>query len=264
MTLPASGAISFGDVNTELGLSATAQISLNDAAVRTLFGIPSGAISLNTGHGKSAITYVSGTLSGSGTLAIHAGATSVSLVGHGGVGYNDYWYDGGQAYIAPTGYHAAVTGYETWGAPYSPAGGVQGPSSPSATPYAVPYSDPGGSGSMTTAINGTGIMASTWQVFAGGFYSLYGQAYWMTQLSVVPTTAAYYDNPGQEYIAPSEGGGDQAGPYTLAQLNGGAVYWWGGSGYVVGATSTQTLTGAGMTMSYTVCAGGALSYSYSY
>ena len=53
MTLPASGAISFGDVNTELGLSATAQISLNDAAVRGLFGIASGAIDMNTGHGKS-------------------------------------------------------------------------------------------------------------------------------------------------------------------------------------------------------------------
>ena len=54
MTLPASGnPISLGQVNTELSLAATAQISMNDAAVRTLFGIGSGAIDLNTGHGKS-------------------------------------------------------------------------------------------------------------------------------------------------------------------------------------------------------------------
>lgn len=53
MTLPASGVITMGDVNTELGYSATAAISLNDTAVRTLFGIASGAISLNDGYGKS-------------------------------------------------------------------------------------------------------------------------------------------------------------------------------------------------------------------
>jgi hypothetical protein len=53
MALPSSGAISFSNVDTELGYSSSAQISLNDAAVRTLFGISSGAIDMNTGHGKS-------------------------------------------------------------------------------------------------------------------------------------------------------------------------------------------------------------------
>lgn len=42
-----------GQVNTELGLSATATITLNDAAVRTLFGIASGTIDMNSGHGKA-------------------------------------------------------------------------------------------------------------------------------------------------------------------------------------------------------------------
>jgi len=54
MSLPSSGAISMSQVDTELGLSSTAQISLNDTAVRTLFGIASGQIDLNTGHGKTA------------------------------------------------------------------------------------------------------------------------------------------------------------------------------------------------------------------
>lgn len=53
MALPSSGEISLSNVNVELGLSATAQISLNDAAVRTLFGISSGAISMSNGYGKS-------------------------------------------------------------------------------------------------------------------------------------------------------------------------------------------------------------------
>ena len=55
MTLPAAGvAISLGQVNTELSLGATAIITMNDPAVRTLFAIASGAISMDDGHGKSA------------------------------------------------------------------------------------------------------------------------------------------------------------------------------------------------------------------
>jgi len=66
MALPASGAISLSAVNTELGLSSTATISLNDAAVRTLFGVASGAIDMDDGYGKSnrvaiAVTYSTNT-----------------------------------------------------------------------------------------------------------------------------------------------------------------------------------------------------------
>jgi hypothetical protein len=53
MALPASGAISFNDINVELGVSGTTTRTLNDSAVRTLFGIASGAIDMNTGHGKA-------------------------------------------------------------------------------------------------------------------------------------------------------------------------------------------------------------------
>lgn len=53
MALPVSGAISLNDVNVELGNTATAQISMNDAAVRTLFQVASGAISMSDGYGKA-------------------------------------------------------------------------------------------------------------------------------------------------------------------------------------------------------------------
>lgn len=54
MTLPSSGPISLAQVNTELGKSSTAPISLNDAAVRSLAGKPSGPISMADLRGKSA------------------------------------------------------------------------------------------------------------------------------------------------------------------------------------------------------------------
>lgn len=57
--LPASGPLSLSQVNTELGLAANTQISLGQASVRTLAGVPSGAISFSNLHGKS--SYVGGT-----------------------------------------------------------------------------------------------------------------------------------------------------------------------------------------------------------
>jgi hypothetical protein len=53
MGLPASGQITLNQVNVELGNSGTAQIGMNDAAVRGLFGIASGEIEMSDGYGKS-------------------------------------------------------------------------------------------------------------------------------------------------------------------------------------------------------------------
>lgn len=55
MALPSSGPISLSDVNVELGLSATAQISMGDTIVRNLFGIGSGIINMQNGRGRASL-----------------------------------------------------------------------------------------------------------------------------------------------------------------------------------------------------------------
>lgn len=57
MTLQSSGAISLANVNTELGRSSTATISLGETAVRNLAGVASGAISLSNLYGKSNVSF---------------------------------------------------------------------------------------------------------------------------------------------------------------------------------------------------------------
>ena len=81
MALPASGAISLSAVNTELALSSTAQITMNDAAVRSLFGVASGAITMTNGHGKSnrtplSVTYSTNTTDASLNIAALGGYVS--------------------------------------------------------------------------------------------------------------------------------------------------------------------------------------------
>ena len=78
MTLPASGAIAFSCINTELCRSSTAQLSMNCSSVRTLFGQASGAICMNTGHGKSN-TSVPGAPTGVGGSASSSSAISVTF-----------------------------------------------------------------------------------------------------------------------------------------------------------------------------------------
>ena len=58
MALPASGAISMSQVNTELGFPTSFQRSLDDTVVSALFGVISWAISMSNGWGNSAATTV--------------------------------------------------------------------------------------------------------------------------------------------------------------------------------------------------------------
>lgn len=65
MTLPASGTIRLTDVMNELRITNPGRaypISLGDADVRTLAGVPSGSISLTNLYGKSSSTPMSGSV----------------------------------------------------------------------------------------------------------------------------------------------------------------------------------------------------------
>lgn len=86
MPLNSSGPISIGgsttgqSINLELGRSATAQSNLNETALRTLAGVPSGAISLSNFYGKSNFTPTTVTYnSGSGTETAPTGASNVRI-----------------------------------------------------------------------------------------------------------------------------------------------------------------------------------------
>ena len=121
MTLNSSGPISLGgtgtnaSVNLELGQSATAQISMNDANVRTLAAVPSGAIIIPTDfYGKSntlaitispASTYT--TRTGSGSLT---SSTSTGSASGGAGGYSYAWtYVSGDSFTINTPSTAATT-----------------------------------------------------------------------------------------------------------------------------------------------------------
>lgn len=93
MTLPSTGPISLANVNVELGLSSTTNISLNQTNVRTLAGISSGTISLNSLRGKSFAPSISispsdlyTSISGGGSVT-SAAATATASGGAGGYTY---------------------------------------------------------------------------------------------------------------------------------------------------------------------------------
>lgn len=93
MTLPSTGPISLANVNVELGLSSTTNISLNQTNVRTLAGISSGTISLNSLRGKSNAPTI--TISPSSLYTSRSGggsATSATATGSGSGGAGGYTY----------------------------------------------------------------------------------------------------------------------------------------------------------------------------
>jgi len=104
MAMVSTGPISLGgtatsgglnqSVNVELGRSGTASINMNEADVRTLAGVPSGAITMNNFYGKSnraAISFVYSTNTANASLNVTsisgyiAGTTDITVTVNAGV-----------------------------------------------------------------------------------------------------------------------------------------------------------------------------------
>lgn len=108
MTLPASGPISFNNINVELGVAGTTQASLGQASYRSLAGVASGAISMSNFYGKAntvAIQYL--------LIAGGGGAGDVTGAGGGAGGYiegSTTLARGTSFYIAIGGGGASATG----------------------------------------------------------------------------------------------------------------------------------------------------------
>jgi len=112
MSLPSSGQIDMGQVNTELSLTSTAQIGFNDANVRKLFGIQSGAIDMNSGHNKARNYSIYTSSTGGGWLTYNNSPVS---------------YTTGATFTAEC--FIYMTSYQTWG-DYWPVVGDLNPTGP--------------------------------------------------------------------------------------------------------------------------------------
>jgi hypothetical protein len=79
MTLPASGAIKASQIDTELGVSSSAQINIGGSSPRSLSGISSGAIKYSNFYGK-ALDVVTWNSPASGTLTTVTRGNGISTI----------------------------------------------------------------------------------------------------------------------------------------------------------------------------------------
>lgn len=267
MTLPASGPISLNNVNVELGLSGTTSINMNQSSVRTLFGKPSGAISMSDGYGKAnqfAFTISSNqTNANLRTLAVNAGwnqstkvvATinsgvyvSSNSTGTAGLTINGSFPNGVE--LINNGVIAGMGGAggkgRSWYNPYTPDtyNGTNGSSGGLALTASVPISITnnniiaGGGGGGGGGGNGFGRISST-NRYCGGGSGGGGRTGATNSVGGIASAQGPGDFGGPFYIgsaggtgtASAPGSGGPGGSYSTASGGaGGAGGAWGSSG----------------------------------
>jgi hypothetical protein len=170
MTTP-SGTISLANVNTELGLAATTTISMNQTNVRTLAGVPSGAISMQNLQNKSNRVTASATISSDTTNytlntakapGYSAGTTDMTLT----INPSIYVYStstGSYALTVDTSWASGDTVTIVNNGLIIGRGGNGGPSGP-----ASGYPSPGGSGGGPALLVQRAITMNNLNRIAGG------------------------------------------------------------------------------------------------
>jgi hypothetical protein len=230
---------------------------------------------------RAAIT-VSGSLTGSSTLSIPAGVLLVSFTGLGGTGTstwnaqqgNPSYPSGLPPYVASSSYqiegHAdfascasATISPNPPGYPYRPSITTSSGIWPSPVMYY--WLSGGGAFSGSNGISSTSSTVTYTHSAGDGNHNAYytvttnPSTGWTTQQGLPeypsglpPYVAGYFSY--------------TTGPSTTATLNGTTRTWVGGYGAVSGTSSQQSTasSGAGQTITYSIPAGGGLSYSYTY
>lgn len=233
MTLPASGPISLNAVNVELQLSGTTTISMNQTNVRTLFGVPSGTISMSNGYGKAyTVPGNSGIItSGSSfTLPSTSGLTvKILAIGPGGGG------GGGSGRTSFAGYFTGGGGGGSGGNAYAQVSVTPGQS------ISFSISTSGGSGGVAR----DGIYSSGSNGFAAP----------ATEVIVNGVTVAWATSGSGGLVSPNATGGSAGisltGLTLLTPTNGGTA----GSGTTYGGVGAagyniDTTVGATTILSY--------------
>lgn len=265
MALPASGQISMSQVNTELTYSATAQISLNDAAVRSLAGVSSGAISLNELHGKYTPFLTRLTYTADSTLVLPAYVTEIRVkawgAGGGSCTYTPFGATatGGGGFtgadVTVAGGSSLVIRVGSGGTAGQPAtgGGLTGVFIGSATQgnALVVAGSGGGGGAWSNANGGTGGGGTGGQGTNGGYGGTQTAGGAGGSNGGSPGTALTGGAPGGSYSSlAGYGGAGYFGGGGGGSINGGSFYQGGGGGsgwYLPGSVNTSNLNASGST-----------------
>ena len=235
MPLPASGPISFNNINVELGVAGTTQASLGQTSYRNLAGVASGQISMSNFYGKAnqfAFTISSNqTNANLRTLAIAAGWNQSSKVvatinsgiyiSSNSTGTPALTVNGsfpGGVELVNNGYIVGMGGNGGVGDRYSLGGGSAGASGGLALSVSV----------ATTINNASGVIGGGGGGGGGGGWSyLY-----------------YRKNNVRERSGSGGGGGRSSAAANSAGGAGGAATYWGGPGNP-GSAGTVSSAGAG-------------------